>query len=171
MSDTYKNLWAPWRMEYIKQLCAEQATTPCFVCYARDHAGEDEATLVLHRGKTCLVIMNRFPYTSGHLLVAPYKHEGDINGLDDETLLEMMQLTKRFKNVLASVFRPDGYNIGINLDRCAGAGLPDHLHLHIVPRWRGDVNFMSVFADIRVIPETLTQQWARLHKAAQEIAE
>jgi ATP adenylyltransferase len=132
MVDFNKNIWAPWRMEYIKELSEPKGT--CFLCQARDNPQEDEKNYILCRGKTCFVILNRFPYTSGHMLIAPFEHKCDLDTMDDEVLLEMMQMLRRMKKLLEKTIRAEGFNVGINMCHCAGAGLPDHLHLHIVPR-------------------------------------
>lgn len=160
MVEFNKNIWAPWRMEYIDQLHEENDN--CFICTARDNPDKDEQNHVIKRGKSCFVLMNRFPYTSGHLLVAPYQHVGDLTDLDDSTLLELMTLTRDMKALLEKVVRAEGLNIGVNFGRCAGAGLPGHLHLHIVPRWSGDTNFMPVLGEVRVIPDSLDALYRKL---------
>jgi len=160
MVDYNKNLWAPWRMEYIGQLNGPKGV--CFLCHARDNPQDDSTNYVLCRGKTCYVILNRFPYTTGHMLIAPYNHECDLEKLGDDTLLEMMQLLRRMKGLVEKVIRAEGFNVGINFCQCAGAGLPDHLHLHLVPRWSGDTNFMSVIGEVRVIPEAIDRTYEKL---------
>jgi len=151
-------------MEYIDQLIDESGDG-CFLCRARDNPDQDAATFTLLRGETCFAILNRFPYTSGHTLIAPYAHTGDLDDLDDATLLEIMTMTRRIKRVLGEVFHAEGFNVGINLGRCAGAGLPGHLHLHVVPRWPGDTNFMPVLDNIRVIPEAIEKFYRRIREA------
>lgn len=126
----------------------------------------DEENLILHRGPLAFVILNAFPYSNGHLLVAPYQHTADLNDLQPVALLEMMDLTRRSINLLTRAFHPDGFNVGINMGRVAGAGIADHIHLHIVPRWSGDTNFMPVLADARVLPESLRQTYRRLQSIA-----
>jgi len=160
MVEFNKNLWAPWRMEYIDQLHEELAG--CFLCDARDNPAQDERSYVLVRGENCFVILNRFPYTSGHMLIAPYTHIGDLDGLDDAVLLELMRLTREMQKLLAKVVRAEGFNVGFNLGRCAGAGLPDHLHFHLVPRWSGDTNFMPVIGETRVIPDAIHKLYHKL---------
>lgn len=152
-----KHLWAPWRLEYI-QGPREGA---CFLCAAA--SGEDDAAaLVVARDARCFVILNRFPYNSGHAMIVPYRHRGRLEDLDDAELLDLMRLTDRTVRVQERVLRPEGYNIGLNLSRAAGAGVEDHLHVHVVPRWVGDTNFMPVVADTKVLPEYLQATRARL---------
>jgi ATP adenylyltransferase len=145
-----KPLWAPWRLEYIQQADEQQG---CIFCLAA--AGDDEASLVVHRGDAAFVLLNRFPYSSGHLMVAPLRHVEDFGELTDEEALEIHRLAERGIAALAETYAPQGYNLGWNLSRVAGAGVLDHVHLHVVPRWAGDTNFMPVLADVKVIPEHL----------------
>lgn len=151
---TLKNLWAPWRMEYIGQ----PSTCDCFLCEAFT-AGTDPAWdrdhLILLRSTQGAVMMNRFPYNNGHLLIAPYRHVPDLGSLNCEERVEMMELFDRCVKAMQATLRPDGFNLGFNLGRAAGAGLEDHLHGHIVPRWNGDTNFMPVLGDVKVIPQSL----------------
>ena len=128
-------------------------------------AGEDEETLVVHRGERAFVLLNRFPYTSGHLMVAPVRHVGDFGDLEDDEALELHRLTQSALGALAQVYAPQGYNVGWNLGRVAGAGVLDHIHLHVVPRWAGDTNFMPVLADVRVMPEALAETRRRVAAA------
>ncbi len=160
MNEFHKNLWAPWRMEYIESLDGRGEQTGCFLCGYRD-ATDDSANRVVHRAARCLVVMNKYPYTNGHLLIAPLAHKSDLNDLDGDEFSEFWSLTRSAKNVLDHVLQPHGYNVGINLGRCAGAGLPGHLHVHVVPRWNGDTNYMAVIGDARVIPQSLD----KLHQA------
>ncbi len=146
-----ERLWAPWRLEYIERADEQDG---CVFCNEND--------LVVHRGELAFVLLNRFPYTAGHLMVAPMRHVGDYGGLTDDEALEVHALTRTALSVLAETAAPHGYNVGWNLGRAAGAGVLDHIHLHIVPRWGGDTNFMPVLADIRVIPEALADTRARL---------
>jgi ATP adenylyltransferase len=155
MSNTQENgmkrpLWAPWRIEYIRG----EKEGDCFLCriFAEKN---DRENLLLFRGSTCGVILNRFPYNGGHLLVAPYRHIAGLEGLTPDENLEMAALTTRSVAVLREVMAPQGFNIGINLGEAAGAGLKDHLHQHIVPRWIGDTNFMPVIGGPHVMPEAL----------------
>ena len=162
-----RNLWAPWRMEYISQL--GDSNGECFLCEYRDRPGKDAEQLVLWRGREVFVVMNRFPYTGGHLLIAPNVHEGRLRALSDEVMLELMASLRDCQDLLTDVLGADGFNVGFNFGRCAGAGLPDHLHMHIVPRWEGDTNFMSVLGDVRVIPQALEALYEQLCKRAAEM--
>lgn len=152
-----ERLWAPWRLEYIQ---AADEQPGCVFCRAASLADEDG--LVVHRGKLAFVLLNKFPYASGHLLVAPYRHVGDFGELGDEEALEIHRLASQGLGVLAGSFQPQGYNLGWNLGRIAGAGIVDHVHLHVVPRWAGDTNFMPVLADVKVMPEHLEATRQRL---------
>ncbi|MEI8206235.1 MAG: HIT domain-containing protein [Kiritimatiellales bacterium] len=143
-------LWAPWRVDYIRG----EKGNGCFLCRIFDEKNDRE-NLLLVRGKTCAVLMNRYPYNSGHLLVAPYRHIAGLVAFTSAETLEMAALTSRAVAVLGEVMAPQGFNIGYNLGEAAGAGLKDHLHQHIVPRWAGDTNFMPVLGGARVIPEAL----------------
>ena len=155
-----KPLWAPWRLEYIKQ-ADEQAG--CIFCDAA--AGDDEERLVVHRGEHAFVLLNKFPYSSGHLMVAPFRHVGEFGDLTDEETLEVHGLAQSGMSALAATYQPEGYNLGWNIGRIAGAGIPDHGHLHVVPRWGGDTNFMPVLGDVKVIPEHLAATRTRLAEA------
>ncbi|MBU4460994.1 MAG: HIT domain-containing protein [Verrucomicrobia bacterium] len=156
-----ETLWAPWRIEYIK----EAPKGGCFLCDILRAGGDDRVNLVLKRGAVCAVVMNRYPYNNGHLMVAPYRHVARLADLTPEERLETMDLLDRSVEVLTSTIRPDGFNIGINLGRVAGAGLETHLHTHIVPRWNGDTNFMPVIGDTKVIPQALDDLWVTLRAA------
>jgi ATP adenylyltransferase len=145
-----ERLWAPWRLEYI-QTADEQPG--CVFCRAASL--DEEAGLVVHRGERAFVLLNKYPYAGGHLMVAAYRHCGEIGDLTDEEVLEVHKLGATAIGVLADVMRPQGYNLGWNLGRVAGAGVVDHVHEHVVPRWAGDTNFMPVLADVKVLPETL----------------
>jgi ATP adenylyltransferase len=166
MPEFRDNLWAPWRMEYIDGL-PEQTKGECFICRYRDNPADDQKNLVLWRGPRTLTLLNRFPYTSGHVLVAPADHLAEPEELPDDVLLELARRTRDAQRVLRETLHPQGYNIGMNLGKCAGAGLPAHLHWHIVPRWNGDTNFMPIIGDVRVIPQSLTEIW-RLFRAGAE---
>ncbi len=152
MSEFQQNLWAPWRMEYIDGI---GAGAECFICQAVAHPEADERNHVLWRGSRTIVLLNRFPYSSGHVLIAPHLHVGEPERLPDDVLLELLRRTCDAKRVLQAALNAQGFNIGLNLGRCAGAGLPEHVHMHVVPRWGGDVNFMAVLADVKVIPQSL----------------
>ena len=152
MQQKKRPLWAPWRIEFIRQ----PKDSECFLCRdSADEATESERELVLFHGKTSFIILNRYPYNSGHLLIAPYRHCGDIAELATEELHEIMDLTVIAKQVLTKAMQPDGFNAGLNLGTAAGAGVADHLHMHIVPRWNGDTNFIAILDDTRVVPEAL----------------
>jgi len=144
-----EQLWAPWRLEYLQAQHSER----CIFCLGSP--AEDEARLVLHRGRHCFIIMNRYPYSNGHLMVAPLRHIADPGLLESAEVAELHALTVLCRDLLSDCCRPGGFNVGMNLGAVAGAGVADHLHQHIVPRWAGDTNFMPVFADVRVIPQHL----------------
>ncbi len=156
MAGFQKNLWAPWRMEYIAGL-GPHADGGCFLCQVITKPEEDEQHGVLWRSAQTLTLLNLFPYNSGHVLIAPLAHRAQPEDLSDDELLALMQRTRDVKRVLEAALNAQGFNIGINLGRCAGAGLPDHLHVHVVPRWSGDVNFMAVLGDVKVIPQSLAE--------------
>jgi ATP adenylyltransferase len=156
-----KPLWAPWRLEYIQQADEQEG---CIFCLAAA-AGDDEAALVVHRGERAFVLLNKFPYSSGHLMVAPFRHVGEFGDLTDEEALEIHRLAERGIAALAETYAPQGYNLGWNLGRIAGAGVLDHVHQHVVPRWAGDTNFMPVLADVKVLPEHLQATRAKLAAA------
>ncbi len=166
-SERKTNLWAPWRMAYIREL--DGGGDGCFLCDYREQPQRDAENLVLWRGTHTLAVLNRFPYTGGHMLVAPLAHVGDLRDLDDAVLLELMQMIRDGETILRKAIGPQGFNVGINIGAAAGAGLPGHLHVHIVPRWGGDTNFMAVLGDIRVIPESLEVLYANLRTAAAEL--
>jgi len=151
-------LWTPWRYQYIANI---KNSDRCVFCLS--HAGEnDESDFVLLRGEFNFVILNIFPYTSGHLLVVPHEHIADISQCSAEVCCEMMKLAKLCKEAIYEIYQPDGFNIGMNLGRCAGAGVEHHLHLHIVPRWIGDANFMTVIGESRILPDTLENTFQKL---------
>jgi ATP adenylyltransferase len=152
-----KPLWAPWRLEYIGTADEQSG---CIFCDAA--AGGDEDRLVVHRGERAFVVLNKFPYASGHLMIAPFRHLGDFGELDDDEVLEVHRLAQYGIAALAETFSPQGYNLGWNLGRIAGAGVVDHVHLHVVPRWAGDTNFMPVLADVKVLPEHLSETRRKL---------
>jgi len=156
-------IWTPWRYQYMAQVLAGKQPE-CFFCDAVARK-EDAETLIVHRGKKSFVILNRFPYTSGHVMIVPYVHVAELNLCDAETLGEMMQLAQRVETALLANYEPDGMNLGMNLGRAAGAGVVGHLHLHVLPRWIGDSNFMTVTGETRVHPEDLKTTYERLSKA------
>jgi ATP adenylyltransferase len=152
-----ERLWAPWRLEYVQHADEQDG---CVFCKAA--GGDDDEALVLHRGEHAFALLNRFPYSSGHLMVAPYRHGAGFDSLDDAEALEIHRLTVQAIEALHTVYAPEGFNVGWNLGRIAGAGIVDHGHVHVVPRWGGDTNFMPVLADVRVIPEHLAETRRRL---------
>ena len=160
------NLWAPWRMEYVRELDQEHE---CFLCNYRDSGAEDKKNLVLWRSEHCIVVFNRFPYSNGHLLIAPNRHIADYSQANDQELLEFNKLIRDCSVVLNETISPHGMNVGVNLGRCAGAGLPDHLHIHIVPRWNGDTNFMAVCSDIRVISQGLAELYDQMLQVSEKL--
>jgi ATP adenylyltransferase len=165
-ADRKTNIHAPWRIEYIHTLA--EPDQGCFLCRARDQTDRDEDNLLLWRTPRCLVVMNRFPYTAGHLLIAPAGHVASMDDVAREVSGEMMELTRDCLNLLRRTIHAEGFNVGINIGRCAGAGLPDHLHLHVVPRWGGDTNFMAVLGDIRVVAQSLKELRQQLLRAGAE---
>jgi len=156
-----KVLWAPWRMEYLK---SSEQPDQCILCIG-ENRDQDHDRLVVFRGAFCFVIMNRYPYSNGHLMVAPLRHLADPGLLADEEILEMHRLTTASQELLRSIGNAEGFNLGMNVGAVAGAGIAGHIHQHIVPRWSGDTNFMPVFADVRVIPEHLEATWGQLRDA------
>jgi ATP adenylyltransferase len=161
-SDAMRNLYAPWRMEYI----GAPPEPGCLFCRVREAPEtEDRANLVVHRDVAALAMMNKFPYNNGHLMVAPWAHEGSLAQLDDDQTLAVMRLVRRSLQVLDEVMHPEGFNVGANIGRVAGAGVPDHVHVHIVPRWNGDTNFLPVLAEVKVINEHLDSTWEKLSQA------
>jgi len=154
-------LWAPWRLSYVKSAHKAGAQDPCFICRGLAE-NDDRANLIVLRAPRSTVVLNRFPYNNGHLLVAPLAHKGRLEELESAELLETMETLRRMVGALDQVLRPDGYNVGLNLGRVAGAGLPGHLHLHIVPRWNGDTNFMPVLSDTKVIAQSLDSLYEAL---------
>jgi ATP adenylyltransferase len=156
---SHEQIWAPWRLSYIvstKDEDGKQTQEGCFLCRYRDAGeGADADNFVLARGECSIVVLNRFPYNNGHLLVAPLAHKAALADLDDRELLDCLRQLQRMMAVYQRVLTPDGFNVGLNLGRVAGAGLPGHLHWHLVPRWTGDTNFMPVLADVNVIPQSL----------------
>ncbi len=186
-------LWTPWRYSYVTEhkkegerqgvpeaLAAWPGALGCVVCnmigaldWATEHgtpAEDAERSLhLLERGPSCFLVLNGFPYNNGHLLVVPYQHEHSLAALPLATAQEMMRLARRTENALRAVYKPHGLNFGLNLGESAGAGVAEHLHLHALPRWTGDVNFMTVVAETRILPEMLDQSWARLRESLQRL--
>jgi len=152
------HLWTPWRSTYMNE---QKSKTQCIFCDAAQ-SNADEKTLVVHRAQFSFVILNRYPYTSGHLMIAPYLHAARLQDADSQTATEMMQLARLAELVIERAYRPDGLNLGMNLGEAAGAGIEQHIHLHVLPRWRGDANFMTSVGNTRVIPELLSDTYAKL---------
>lgn len=151
-----ETIWAPWRVGYIvgEQPAPPPGATGCIFC-DKPGAGDDRAHLIVARANYCFVLLNLYPYNNGHLMVAPYRHVARLEDLPDAEIGELMQVARRLEPVLRATLNPDGFNIGMNVGRVAGAGIDAHLHLHIVPRWGGDTNFMPVLADTKVVPQSL----------------
>ena len=154
-------LWTPWRYQYVTS--AEKSSECVFCAAARED--DDRGALIVHRGRRNFVILNRFPYTNGHVMVVPFEHVSMLEGLQDETLIEMIRLARDAERHLRALYHADGLNVGLNMGRSAGAGIASHIHMHVLPRWIGDTNFMTVTAESRVLPETLDVTWERLHTA------
>ncbi len=154
-------LWAPWRLSYIERP-STQAGSNCDIFLELPAQSNDRENLILFRGETAFVMMNAYPYTNGHLLVAPYRQVTDLTEMNDAELLEVNQLLAKCTSWIRTAYKPDGFNIGINLGRAAGAGIPQHIHWHILPRWNGDTNFMTTIGDVRIIPQSLSDSYDRL---------
>jgi ATP adenylyltransferase len=159
-------LWTPWRLAYVTEASVE--APGCIFCEAL--AQIETEPLVVHRGRTAFVILNKFPYNNGHLMVVPNRHVGWLSGLEPAELDEVMGLTQAAERALRDVYRPHGFNMGLNLGKSAGAGVLDHLHMHVVPRWNGDTNFVSVVGETRVLPEELPKTAERLRAAFKTVA-
>jgi len=161
------SLHAPWRIDYI---LAPKPPLEVSLFTQIAQSSDDEANLVVVRERTCYALLNRYPYNGGHLMVVPYKQTPDFSGLTEQELTDLMLLTRRCQEALTRVMRPDGFNIGVNVGKCAGAGIVEHLHIHIVPRWSGDTNFMPVIADTGVVPQALAEVAAKLREALKAAA-
>jgi ATP adenylyltransferase len=157
------HIWSPWRMEYLEDNNKEDG---CVFCIAQEIQDSAE-NLIAYRGERAYVILNRYPYTSGHIMVNPFEHVSTLEDLDPETRAEMMELTSRCTTVLRGIYRPQGFNVGINMGEAAGAGVLGHVHIHIVPRWNGDTNFMSTLGQTRVLPEALEDTYERIKNGFQ----
>ena len=151
-------LWTPWRMEYI---LSNEKQPGCIFC-AGDNRENDEERLILHVGNKTMVIMNKYPYANGHLLVCPVRHCFGLDMLDDKERLDLIGMVSRTIEILKKAFKPDGFNVGLNLGKVAGAGIEEHMHFHIVPRWNGDSNFMTVLSEVRLIPEHIRETYKKL---------
>ncbi|MDQ6721780.1 MAG: HIT domain-containing protein [Candidatus Dormibacteraeota bacterium] len=156
-----QRLWAPWRMEYI----IEEPRPGCLFCRVIEHPDDEDAALVVSRPEGALVLLNKYPYNPGHAMIAPVAHLPGLEDLDEQQTTNLMRALKRTITVLKAELKPEGFNIGANVGRVAGAGMPDHVHLHIVPRWNGDTNFMPVLGDVKVVNEHLLQTAAKLREA------
>jgi len=154
-------LWTPWRYRYVSEA---RNVTGCVFCDL-PAANRDEESLIVLRGANTFVILNRYPYTSGHVMIVPFAHTADFPGLDTATTAEIMLLAQRVQAALEGIYHPDGFNLGMNLGRSAGAGIADHLHLHLLPRWSGDTNFMTTVSETRMQPEELSTTYTKLRKA------
>jgi len=153
-----QRIWAPWRLRYVTDAMKSR---DCVFC-AKAAAGDDRASLIVHRGERCFVILNLYPYTNGHLMVAPFEHVGRLQDLDPEVLAELMDLAQQGMRRIEGAYGPEGFNVGLNQGRVAGAGVEGHIHLHVVPRWAGDTNYMPVLADTRVMPQSLEDSFDAL---------
>ena len=169
MAEFNRNLWAPWRMEYIRSLADENAEDGCFLCQYAANSDSDSENHVIWRGPTCLTTFNRFPYSNGHLLVAPLGHLAELDDLEDAVLDELIRQVRDARRLLAATVCAHGFNIGMNFGRCAGAGLPDHLHVHVVPRWDGDTNFMAVAGDTRVISQAIEAIYEQMRETSTQL--
>ncbi|MFN2499376.1 MAG: HIT domain-containing protein [Pyrinomonadaceae bacterium] len=156
-------LWSPWRSEYIAS-AGDVDETVCIFCKLRDEPDDDEANFVVHRGAHNFVVLNLYPYVSGHLLIVPYQHVGLLDGAAKATTDDLMDLTKKAQTALREVYQPDGFNVGMNLGKAAGAGIANHIHIHILPRWVGDSNFMALIGETRVLPEDLSTTYEKLRR-------
>lgn len=155
-----KEIWAPWRIRYI-EMAGDEKPAGCLLC-AKPEENDDAANYILYRGASNFIILNRYPYNPGHLMISPYRHVPGLEELTDKERNEHFRVVVLAVRLLREVLSPDGFNIGINLGRVAGAGIADHIHTHVVPRWNGDTNFMPVLADVRVVPEALADTYRKL---------
>lgn len=153
-------LWTPWRYTYVS---GADKSVGCVFCDAPKE--DDRKALIVHRGEHCYVILNRYPYTPGHVMIVPYEHLDELRKLPVEAANEMMALSQRMETVLRELYRPDGINLGMNIGKAAGAGIAGHIHMHVLPRWVADANFISVVGETRVLPETLEVTWGKIREA------
>ena len=165
-NEAMDRIWAPWRLSYIE---GQKSVEGCVFCIA---AAEqiDAENLIVERAKHCMVMLNRYPYSSGHLMVIPYVHAADLSLIGAEVRAEMMELSEKWSRVIAEAYHPHGFNLGVNIGKSAGAGIAEHLHMHIVPRWNGDVNYMTTVGNTRVLPEALADSYTRLIAAAEKLS-
>lgn len=154
-------LWTPWRYAYVSNV---DFTSGCVFCQVLE-LGDDEKTRIAYRGEHCFVILNTFPYTSGHVMIVPYAHLDELRKLPEPAAREMMALSQRLESVLRDLYHPDGVNLGMNIGKAAGAGVAGHIHMHVLPRWVADANFMTVVSETRVLPESLDMTWKRMRDA------
>jgi ATP adenylyltransferase len=157
-------IWSPWRYAYITGASGKAESGGCIFCEKLKET-DDKKSLIVYRGKHCFIILNAFPYTSGHVMIVPNAHVDELQKLDATAASEMMALTQRMESVLRDLYRPDGINVGMNIGAAAGAGIAGHIHMHVLPRWIADANFMSVIGETRVLPEALEVSWERISKA------
>jgi ATP adenylyltransferase len=158
-------LWSPWRSEYVAAgETADSATRGCVFCKLHADVQNDETNFVVYRASRCFVVLNLYPYVSGHLLIVPNEHVGELDAAAKQTTDELMDLTKRSQTALREAYRPQGFNVGMNLGHSAGAGIVDHIHMHIMPRWTGDTNFMTTVGETRVLPEDLATTYGKLRE-------
>ena len=162
-----ENLWAPWRIPYIKGI---EKSEGCFLCHDLAHPEADDENLLLWRTDHCIVVLNRFPYNNGHLLIAPARHVANFEETSDEEMIELTKLIRESQRALSMTVNPHGFNVGLNFGRCSGAGLPGHMHIHVVPRWNGDTNFMNVCSDTHVVSQSLVDLLAELKAISAEHA-
>ena len=155
-------LWTPWRYAYVT---GADKPTGCIFCDVIHDRGDDQARKIVYRGEHCFIILNTYPYTSGHVMVVPYAHLDELKKLPAEAAQEMMMLTQKMEGVLRDIYRPDGVNLGMNIGKAAGAGVAGHIHMHVLPRWVADANFVSVIGETRLLPETLDITWEKVTKA------
>ncbi len=160
-----EQLWSPWRSKYIGSFKGKDKIEECFVCHAISNPETDNENLLVARFDYSIIMMNKYPYNNGHLLITPIEHKGKLNELSAECRAEIMEVINLTTKVIDDVYSPQGYNVGLNAGAAAGAGLPDHLHFHIVPRWRGDTNFTAVVSDFKVINESMEESRAKLKEA------
>ncbi len=156
-----ERLWSPWRYEYLTSGSGDESSA-CVFCEIQKDPGSDEKNFVLHRASHSFIVLNIYPYISGHLLIVPFEHVGELDAAAKETTDELMDLTKLCQTALREVYQPGGFNVGMNLGRSAGAGIVNHIHIHVMPRWTGDTNFMATVGETRVIPEDLTTTYRKL---------
>jgi ATP adenylyltransferase len=155
-------LWTPWRYAYVT---GADRPTGCIFCDIVNNPGDDQARKIVYRGQHCFIILNTYPYTPGHVMVVPYAHLDELRKLPTEAAQEMMSLTQKMESVLRELYRPDGVNLGMNIGKAAGAGVAGHIHMHVLPRWVADANFVSVIGETRMLPETLDVTWDKISKA------